>query len=89
MLCVCVCVWMWISVSGYVVESISFYFHFPLLNTLWTFVYFGVHLINHIVLVSGVRQRDSVSIKIHLNQKLGFSNTLLASLEAILCISVI
>ena len=42
MLCVCVCVcvcmgvcvWMWISVSGYVVESISFYFHFPLLNTL-------------------------------------------------------
>ena len=34
--CVCmgVCVWMWISVSGYVVESISFYFHFPLLNTL-------------------------------------------------------
>ena len=38
--CVCgyVCVWvwvcvcMWICVGGYVVESISFYFHFPLLN---------------------------------------------------------
>ena len=89
-MCVCVCVCMWICVGGYVVESISCYFHFPLLNIfLKLSVFFGVYLINHIVLVSCVQQRDSVSIKIYLNQKLGFSNALLASLEVILCISVI